>query len=74
MAPVLILVTLVFSGLTLNASATFKYTISGDADGKHFDSGGLGRAMLEKRGGQWRIVHSHSSAPRRQPAPVAAPK
>lgn len=56
------------------AWATFKYTISGDADGKHFDSGGLGTAILEKRGGRWLIVHWHSSAPRRQPAPVAAPK
>jgi ketosteroid isomerase-like protein len=52
------------------AYATFKYTISGDANGKHFDSGGLGTAVLEKRDGKWMIVHWHSSAPRRQPAPV----
>ncbi len=51
------------------AWATFKYTISGDSAGKHFDSGGLGTAILEKRGGLWVIVHWHSSAPRRQPAP-----
>jgi ketosteroid isomerase-like protein len=52
------------------AYATFKYTISGDANGKHFDSGGLGTAVLEKRDGKWMIVHWHSSAPRRQAAPV----
>ena len=51
------------------AWATFKYTISGDADGKHFDGGGLGTAILEKRGGRWQIVHWHSSAPRRAPSP-----
>lgn len=51
------------------AWTTFKYTISGDSEGKHFDSGGLGTAILEKRGGRWLIVHWHSSAPRRAPAP-----
>ncbi len=56
------------------AWATFKYTISGDANGKHFDGGGLGTAVLEKRDGQWRIVHWHSSAPRRQPSPSPSPK
>lgn len=50
------------------AWATFKCTISGDSDGKHFDSGGLGTAILEKRSGHWVIVHWHSSAPRRQPS------
>lgn len=50
------------------AYATFKYTISGDSEGRHFDSGGLGTAVLEKRNGKWMIVHWHSSAPRRQPA------
>ncbi|MBA3784819.1 MAG: nuclear transport factor 2 family protein [Acidobacteria bacterium] len=56
------------------AWATFKYTISGDADGKHFDGGGLGTAILEKRGGRWQIVHWHSSAPRRAPSPSPTPK
>ena len=55
------------------AWATFKYTISADVGeaGKtrHFDGGGLGTAVLEQRDGQWRIVHWHSSAPRRAPAP-----
>src|SRR5882762_11692776 len=54
------------------AWATFKYTISADmmANGKphHVDGGGLGTAVLEKRDGRWRIVHWHSSAPRRAPS------
>ena len=56
------------------AWATFKYTISGDSEGKHFDSGGLGTAILEKRSGHWVIVHWHSSAPRRQPTSSTPPK
>ena len=56
------------------AWATFKYTISGDADGKHFDGSGLGTAILEKRAGRWVIVHWHSSAPRRAPAPAQPAK
>lgn len=48
------------------AWATFKYAISGDSAGRHFDSGGLGTAILEKRSGKWMIVHWHTSAPRRQ--------
>lgn len=51
------------------AWATFKYTISGDTEenGKqrHFDSAGLGTAVLEERQGHWHIMHWHSSAPRR---------
>jgi ketosteroid isomerase-like protein len=54
------------------AWATFKYTISADVtdNGKprHVDGAGLGTAVLENRDGQWRIVHWHSSAPRRAPA------
>ena len=56
------------------AFATMKYTIAGDSNGKHFDSAGLATAVLEKSGGKWRIVHWHSSAPRRQPAAAATPK
>ena len=60
------------------AWATFKYTISADVtdNGKsrHVDGGGLGTAVLEQREGQWRIVHWHSSAPRRAPAPAPTPK
>jgi ketosteroid isomerase-like protein len=58
------------------AWATFKYTIAADVldNGKtrHIDGGGLGTAILEKRADGWRIVHWHSSAPRR--APAAPPK
>ena len=54
------------------AWAIFKYAISGDSGGKHFDGGGLGTAILEKRSGHWVIVHWHSSAPRR-PSTVASP-
>ena len=62
------------------AWATLKYTIAADVmdNGKtrHVDGGGLGTAILEKRGDGWRIVHWHSSAPRRAPAatPTPAPK
>ena len=59
------------------AWTTFKYTISADVtdNGKqrHVDGGGLGTAVLEQRDGQWRIVHWHSSAPRRAPSPAAQP-
>lgn len=59
------------------AWATFKYTISGDVteNGKarHVDGAGLGTAVLEERQGRWQIVHWHSSAPRRAPAPAASP-
>lgn len=55
------------------AWATFKYTIAADVteNGKqrHVDGAGLGTAILEQRDGQWRIVHWHSSAPRRAPSP-----
>lgn len=60
------------------AWATFKYTISADVpdNGKtrHVDGGGLSTAVLEQRDGRWQIVHWHSSAPRRAPAPPATPK
>lgn len=60
------------------AWATFKYTIAADVmdNGKprHVEGGGLGTAILEQRDGQWRIVHWHSSAPRRAPAASATPK
>jgi ketosteroid isomerase-like protein len=60
------------------AWATFKYTISADVpdNGKtrQVDGGGLGTAVLEQRDGRWQIVHWHSSAPRRAPAPSATPR
>ncbi|HEY3024666.1 MAG TPA: nuclear transport factor 2 family protein [Pyrinomonadaceae bacterium] len=60
------------------AWATFKYTIAADVadNGKtrHIEGAGLGTAILEKREGQWRIVHWHSSAPRRAASNPAPPK
>ena len=60
------------------AWATMKYTISADVmdNGKsrHVEGGGLATAILEKRSDGWRIVHWHSSAPRRAPTPSATPK
>lgn len=56
------------------AWATFKYAISADIGTRHVDGAGLGTAVLEKRGNDWRIVHWHSSAPRRAPSPVPSPK
>lgn len=50
------------------AWATFKYSLAADMGTRKLDSGGLGTAILEKRDGKWRIVHWHSSAPRRASA------
>ena len=59
------------------AWATMKYSIRADVGeaGKtrHVEGAGLATAVLEKRDGQWRIVHWHSSAPRRAAAPAASP-
>ena len=59
------------------AWATMKYTIAADvgegAKARHVEGGGLATAILEKRSDGWRIVHWHSSAPRRAPAPAASP-
>jgi hypothetical protein len=58
------------------AWATFNYAIAADIaeNGKqrHIDGAGLGTAVLEKRLDGWRIVHWHSSAPRRAPAAITA--
>jgi ketosteroid isomerase-like protein len=51
------------------AWATFKYTLSADVAARRVESNGLGTAVLEKRQDGWRIVHWHSSAPRRAPSP-----
>lgn len=56
------------------AWATFKYTLAADMGNRKVESGGLATAVLEKREGKWRIVHWHSSAPRRQPTPQPTPK
>ncbi|HEY8205817.1 MAG TPA: nuclear transport factor 2 family protein [Pyrinomonadaceae bacterium] len=59
------------------AWATMKYSIAADVGeaGKtrHVEGAGLATAVLEKRDSQWRIVHWHSSAPRRAPSPSASP-
>ncbi len=56
------------------AWATFKYTLSAEIEARKIESGGLATAILEKREGKWRIVHWHSSAPRRAPSPTPSPK
>ncbi|MCA1623646.1 MAG: nuclear transport factor 2 family protein [Acidobacteria bacterium] len=56
------------------AWATFKYTLAAAVGTRKIESGGLGTAVLEKRGGRWQIVHWHSSAPRRAPSPSPTPK
>ena len=55
------------------AWATFKYALSADLKERHVDANGLGTAVLEKRGNDWKIVHWHTSAPRRPAPPPAAP-
>lgn len=55
------------------AWAIFKYSLAAEMGTRKIESGGLGTAVLEKREGKWRIVHWHSSAPRRAPAPAASP-
>ncbi len=55
------------------AWVTFKYSLGAEMGTRKIESGGLGTAVLEKREGKWRIVHWHSSAPRRAPAPAASP-
>ncbi|QQS33539.1 MAG: nuclear transport factor 2 family protein [Acidobacteriota bacterium] len=55
------------------AWATFKYALAADMGTRKIESVGLGTAILEKRDGNWRIVHWHSSAPRRAPAPAPSP-
>ena len=54
------------SGAT--AWATFKYALSADLGERRVEVAGLGTAVLERRGQEWRIVHWHTSAPRRAPA------
>ncbi len=72
-----------FSDIKIHVSgntawATMKYAIAGDVSeagkARHVEGAGLASSVLEKRQGQWRIVHWHSSAPRRAPNPAATPK
>lgn len=55
------------------AWATFKYTLAAEMGARKVESGGLATAVLEKRDAKWRIVHWHSSAPRRQSAAQPSP-
>ena len=55
------------------AWATFKYALAAEMGTRKVESGGLATAVLEKRDGKWRIVHWHSSAPRRAPAAQPSP-
>lgn len=48
------------------AWATFKYTIAAEYQGKKVDGAGLGTAVLERHDGAWKIVHWHTSAPRKK--------
>ena len=59
------------SGAT--AWATFKYALTADVGARRVEVAGLGTAVLERRGQEWRIVHWHTSAPRRAPA-AASPQ
>lgn len=57
------------------AWATFKYSIAADLKERHVEAAGLGTAVLEKRGNDWKIVHWHTSSPRRpQPQQATPPK
>lgn len=56
------------------AWATFKYALSAEMGTRRIESGGLATAVLEKRDSKWRIVHWHSSAPRRAPLATPTPK
>lgn len=58
------------------AWATFKYSLAAEMGTRKVESGGLATAVLEKSDKAWRIVHWHSSAPRRVPAsqPSSSPR
>src|SRR5947199_261307 len=56
------------------AWATFKYTIRAEYQGQTVDGAGLGTAVVEKARDGWKIVHWHTSAPRKKPAEAAKPK
>jgi ketosteroid isomerase-like protein len=50
------------------ACTTFTYAISADANDHHVDRGGIGTAVLEKHTDGWKIVHWHTSSPRKPAA------
>jgi ketosteroid isomerase-like protein len=53
------------------AWATFRYALAADFKGRRVEANGLATAILERRGGAWKIVHWHSSSPRRAAQPPA---
>lgn len=48
------------------AWAAFRYELAVDTPRGHVDVEGRGTAILEKRGGRWLIVHSHTSGRRKE--------
>lgn len=50
------------------AWATFKYTISADLADRHVEGAGVGTAVLGNQGSSWRILHWHTSSPRKPPS------
>jgi ketosteroid isomerase-like protein len=49
------------------AWASFRYELIADTPQGHVEAEGRGTAILEKRGGRWLVVHTHTSGRRRQP-------
>lgn len=49
------------------AWATFRYTLSVELGDQHIERIGRGTMVLERRSGQWKVVHSHTSG--REPRP-----
>ena len=49
------------------AWASFRYELIADTPQGHVEVEGRGSAVLEKRGGRWLVVHTHTSG-RRRPA------
>lgn len=43
------------------AYSAFRYELSADTESDHIEIEGRGTAVLEKIGGQWKIVHLHTS-------------
>jgi ketosteroid isomerase-like protein len=56
------------------AWATFRYALAADFKGRRVEANGLATAILERRDGAWKIVHWHSSSPRRAAQPPPAQK
>lgn len=44
------------------AWATYKYTLAADYKTRKIETGGVGTMIFEKKGKNWIIVHSHTSA------------